>query len=211
MIFKIIPLDDIFLEKVYEEAMEDLNSFYEINWKYNPPRLVIVDDRKTINLLKGKETENWVTGWSEGTNVYVLNRDNFEKESNHKYNPDSYSATIKHELSHSFYRILSNGNNNPRWLNEGMAIYTSGQDKFKKKPTEFSKFLEFYDHGGSGVYDEPDFFIEGLVKKFGKQKLLNFIKEQSKHKTKEEFERFFVEAYGFNLNYEEINKQGFLQ
>jgi hypothetical protein len=211
MIFKIIPQNDIFLEKIYEESMKDLNEFYEIRWEYNLPKIVIIDDRKTIDLLKGKETETWVTGWSEGGKVYLLNRENLEKESSHKYSPDQYSATVKHELSHSFYRIISNNNVNPRWLWEGVAIHTSGQNKYHKKPSEFSKFLEFYDHGGKGVYDEPGFFVEGLVKKFSKQKLLNFIKEQSKHKTKEEFERFFVEAYGFNLNYEEINKQDFLK
>lgn len=210
MIFKIITQNDSFLEKVYDESMKNLNEFYEINWKYNTPKIIIVDDRKTINLLQERETENWVTGWSEGGKVYILNRDNWEKESNHKYDPDKYAATIKHELSHSFYNILSKNNSSPKWLTEGVAIYTSGQNKYHKKLTEFSKFLEFYDHGGSGIYDEPGFFVEELVKKFGKQKLLNFIKEQSKLTTRQDFEQLFAQTYGFNLNYDEINAQGFI-
>ncbi len=187
--------------------MSDLNIFYEINWIHHLPKIVIVDNRETINLLKGEETEKWIVGWSEGKTVYILNKDNFGKESDHVYHPDEYSALIKHELSHSFYNILAGGNHTPVWLNEGVAIYTSGQIKFKKKPIVFSKFLEFYEVGGKEVYSEAGFFVDGLVEKFGKQKLLNFIKNLKNIKTKEKFEESFTKEYGFNLTYEEINKQ----
>ena len=39
--------------------------------------IIIVDNRKTINFLKGEETESWIIGWSEGKTIYVLNKDNF--------------------------------------------------------------------------------------------------------------------------------------
>jgi len=208
MIYNITQTKDDFLEKIYKESLDDLNAFYEINWTHHLPRIFVVDDRKTIDLLKGEKTEDWLIGWSEKNTVYVLNKDNLEKESDHKYNPDEYSAFIKHELSHSFYNILSSGNAKPIWLNEGVAIYTSGQNKFKKKPTEFSKFLEFYDKGGKEIYGEAGFFIQALVEKFGKQKLFGLIKDLKSLKGKEEFEKFFAKEYGFGLNYEEINTQG---
>lgn len=210
MIYKIIPQEDDFLENVFKESMTSLNAFYEIDWTHHLPKIITVDDRKTTDLLKGQETEAWVVGWTEDRAVYILDRNNFEKESNHKYNPDEYSALVKHELSHLFFSILSSYQSFPIWFNEGCAIYTSGQNKFRKKPTEFSKFLEFYDHGGRGVYGESGFFVQALVEKFGKQKLLDFIKELKGLKTKEKFEQHFAKEYGFQLTYKEINARKFI-
>ncbi|MDO8569371.1 MAG: hypothetical protein Q7R89_01135 [bacterium] len=210
MIFNIHHIKDNFLENIYTDSIKDLNEFYEINWTHHLPTIIIVDDRETINLLKGSKTENWVAGWTNGSQIYVLNKNNFEKESSHKCNPDEYSALIKHELSHCFYNILSNYHHIPIWLSEGVASYTSGQNNFKNKPKEFNKFLACYDHGGKGVYGESGFFVQILVEKFGKQKLLNLIKELKSLKSQEEFDKFFAKEYGFNLNYDEINAQKLL-
>lgn len=205
MIYKITPIKDDFLENIHKESLHNLNTFYEINWMHHLPRIIVVDDRKTMDLLKGEKTEGWLIGWSERKAIYVLNKNSFGNESNHKYDPDEYSAFIKHELSHSFFDVLSNSHTKPVWLNEGVAIYVSGQNKFKKKPNEFKKFLEFYDNGGKDIYNEAGFFVQTLVERFGKQKLLNLIKELKNIKNKEEFERFFAKEYGFNLTYNEIN------
>lgn len=205
MIYKIIPQEDALLEKIYKESMDSLNDFYEINWVHHLPKVVVIDDRKTIDLIKGEKTENWITGWAEKKTVYVLSRDNFEKESSHKYDSEKYSALIKHELSHLFYNILSGHCRAPVWLSEGFAIYTSGQNKFKKKPVEFGKFLEFYNDGGSGVYSESGFFVQAIVEKFGKQKLFNMVKNLKGLDTKEKFEQSFAKEYGFQLTYGEIN------
>jgi hypothetical protein len=207
MIFKIQSIKDEFLEYIYNESIKDLNDFYEINWTNNLPKIFVVDDRNTIDLLKNKKTERWVRGWAEGNKIYILNKDNTEKESSHKYNPEEYSAFIKHELSHSFYNVLAEKNYRPIWLNDGVAVYISGQNKFnKRKPKEFCKFLEFYDHGDNELYYESGFFIEFLVEKFGKEKLLNLIKESKNAKTETKFSELFVKEYGFELTYKEINK-----
>ncbi len=206
MIYKIAPVEDVYLENIYRESLNDLNAFYGIDWKHHLPKIIIIDDRKIINLLKGEETESWIIGWSEGRTIYVLNKDNFGKESDHKYNPFEYSAFITHELSHSFYNILSDGPRKPIWLNEGMAIHTSGQNKFKKQPVEFKKFLEFYDHGGKEIYNEAGFAIELLIKKSGKEKLLTFIKNLKNYSSKDLFEQAFEREYGFFPNYKEFNR-----
>ena len=207
MIFKIHHTKDNFLEKIYTDSMKSLSNFYGINWIHHPPTINVVDDRETIDALKGRKTENWVVGWTNGSQIYILNKDNFEKESNHKYDPDEYSALIKHELSHAFYNILSSYNNFPFWLGEGVAIYTSGQNNFKNKPKKFSEFLEFRNHSGKEVYKEAGFFVQALIEKFGKQKLLNLVKELRSLKTQEGLDRSFVKEYGFNLSYDEINAE----
>ena len=146
MIFYSRPIKDKFLENIYKNSMKDLNGFYGIGWVFGLPRLIVVKNRKEIDSLRGEQTERWLVGWSEGKNIYILSRQNLEKESNHEYKKDIYTALIKHEISHSFYSILSSSFKNPRWLCEGTAIYTSGQNKFKKPIQKFSNFLDYYDH-----------------------------------------------------------------
>ncbi|MFA6297295.1 MAG: hypothetical protein WC629_01905 [Candidatus Paceibacterota bacterium] len=205
MIYKITSTNDTYLETIFKESLDDLNTFYEIDWQHHLPNIIVVDDRKTINLLKGEETEPWIIGWSEGKTIYILNKDNFETESNHKYNHAEYSAFVKHEMSHSFFSALSGGRWKPVWLNEGVAIYTSGQNNFKQKPGEFKHFLESYDRGNKEIYSEAGFIVEFLIEKYGKEKLLTLIKNLKNYPTKELFEQGFEKEYGFALSYEGFN------
>lgn len=205
MIYKITAIEDSILERVYKESLNDLNAFYEINWEHHLPKIIVVDDRETINSLKGEQTESWVIGWSEGKTIYVLNKDNFEKESNHKYDAVEYAAFVKHELSHSFYNVLSKGQWKPVWLNEGVAIYTSGQNKFKKQPIEFKNLLESYDFGKKQVYDEAGFVVGLLIERYGKKKLLELISNLSNTKSESDFSILFNKVYSFEPNYKNLN------
>lgn len=205
MIYKIIPTKNDFLEKVHTESIADLNKFYEIDWVYNLPKIITVNDRKTIDLLRQRKTEAWEVGWADGKSIYVLDKENFEKESSHKYSDETYSALVKHELSHCFYHILSNNVPKPIWLNEGVAIYTSGQNQFKKRPTEFKKFLQFYNEGGGDVYSEAGFVVETLIKKYGKVKLLELIKRLENTKSENDFTVLFKTIYDFEPAYENFN------
>lgn len=208
MIYKLEKISDQNLERVYEGVMRELDEFYELNWHTNKPRIFVVENRATINALREKETEDWVIGWSEPRNVFVLNNNNLEREScHHKHSEEEYRAFLKHELSHSFYRVLAGVAGKPKWLWEGIAMYTSGQLKFRTKPKEFTDFLEFYDaETAKDVYRESGFAVELLVDKFGKEKLLGLIKSLKNVKTREEFHAEFERIYGFPPVYEKFNE-----
>ena len=208
MIFKIETISDDFLEKACEEGMKDLNDFYGIDWVHHLPNIFIVKDRKQIDELRHEKTSGWVVGWCDrNRSIYLLDRDNFEKESEHKYKTETYKARLKHELSHAFYKIVSSGICKPIWLIEGVAIYTSGQNVFKKVPSEFKNFLEFYEgDGGGDVYTESGFAVQLLVEKFGKEKLLDLVKATKTINSKEDFDKKFKEIYEFEPTYEEFNK-----
>ncbi len=205
-IFRINAAKEDYYENILKKSIDDLNSFYGINWVHHLPRVVIVPDRATIDMLKSEKTQSWVVGWSDGRTSYVLDKDNLEKESSHKYKPDTYFALLKHEVSHNFYHIVSGGQYKPMWLCEGVAIYTSGQNKEKKKPNKFSSFLEFTDKGGEGVYTESGFVVQLLVDKFGKPKMLELIKNLKSVGQGKTFDALFNDIYGFALSYEEFNK-----
>jgi len=204
MVFEINKINNPKLDEVYEKSMEELDSFFELGWKYNRPNLIIVPDRKTINSLKGKETKEWVVGWTSGNAVYILSDKNYETESNHKYSDEEYFALLKHELAHCFANIFSGFCQKPIWLLEGISIFLSGQLKLKTKPKRFSKFLDFFENGGEGVYSESGFAVKFLVEKYGKEKLLQLLKKAKKFDSKEDFADLFKSIYNFELNYNNL-------
>ncbi|MBR9706235.1 hypothetical protein GOV14_04320 [Candidatus Pacearchaeota archaeon] len=201
MVFEINQTNNPKLDEAYEKSMKELDSFFKLGWKYNRPNLVLVPDRKTINSLKGKETPEWVVGWTQGNTVYLLSDKNYETQSNHKYSDDEYFALLKHELAHCFSHIISKFSQKPIWLLEGLSIYLSGQLKLRTKPGKYSKFLEFYENGGKGVYSESGFAVEFLVKKYGKEKVIQLLKKAKESKSKEDFADLFKSIYDFELNY----------
>jgi len=195
------------LQDVCSIAHKELDEFFGINWVRNLPRLIIVNDRKTIDGLFGKKTEAWTIGWSENNNIYVLDKNKFSEESDHKeYTDDEYAVLVKHEMSHSFSKILAKGEVKPKWLWEGIAVYTSGENKARIRPTEFKQFLDFFDEGGKGVYVEAGFAIQLLVEKFGKQKILDLIKISSTFTTRDDFNLAFNSSFDFEPTYEEFNR-----
>lgn len=197
-----------FIEGIYHKSMKELNDFYGAGWTEHTPRIFLLKDRKSINLLHVKETEPWLVAWADDRMriIFILDKKDFEKQSSHKYSDEYYSALLKHELSHLFYRILSAGKSSPIWLSEGTAIYTSGQTDLKPKPKEVKNFLSFYNQGGSEVYAESGFVVETLVQKFGKGKLLKLIKSLRDVSSEKQFNSNFRKIYGFTLNYKEVNK-----
>lgn len=202
MILKIKSIKDKFLEEIYEKSMKELDEFFELNWKRNLPCIFLVPDRKTINALHERETPDWIVGWTDGKDVYLLDKTNYEKESCHKYSDEEYASTIKHELTHSFTHVYSGYSGKPKWLWEGIAIYLSGQLEFKKKPEKLTDFLNFYDSGAiKKVYQEAGFAVEFLVKKYGKNKLVALLKSLKEIDSQEDFSKKFENIYHFKLDY----------
>jgi len=191
----------------YNKAMKELIQFYEINWCDNIPKIHLVPDRKTFDALKGRKTEDWVVGTTLGSKsiLYILDPASYESESNHKYSDEEYFRLIKHELSHLFQSNLFDSFQ-PVWFTEGIAIYTSGQLSVKRKPKEFTKFLDFYSNGGSGVYEESGFAVEILINKLGKKKFLKVLRDLETPVTRENFKRYFEKNLGINLTYTWFNK-----
>ncbi len=206
MPLKIHFFEDESIDKIFKESIDDLNKFYGINWVHHLPVPIVVKDRKSIDLLKGEKTEPWVVGWSEGNKVFILDGNNFDTESDHRFSPEKYYSLLKHEISHTFYRVLSEGHMKPVWLCEGVAIYTSGQNKEKHPISHFKGFLDFYENGGKEVYAESGFAVHLLVREYGKQKLLDLIKGLKYIVSQKDFTALFVKTYGIEPIYDSFNK-----
>jgi hypothetical protein len=207
MIFKIEEKKDKILEEMYKKAMKELNEFYELNWEYNLPNVIILESREELNNFWGEKTEDWLVAFAEKQTTFILSRENYEKESSHKYSYEEYFSILKHELGHLFFGHLSNKKDYPYWLNEGTQLFIANQLKSKKAINQFSNFINHYNKWEKSVYQESGFAVEFLVTKFGKSKLINLIKGLSQIESEEEFNRLFKKIYGFELTYDEINKR----
>jgi hypothetical protein len=183
------------VKSFYDKAMKELIDFYGVNWVDNAPVIYLADSRNDFDLVLGYKTEDWVVGKVLDYNkLLLLSPDSYEKESRHKYSDDEYYSLLKHELSHLFYMIFTKGKG-PVWLDEGFAIYTSGELVRKDKPKKFTNFLKYYSHEDEGTYDEVGFVVEGLIEKYGKKEVIDFLKilpnVNSEDEFKGEFEKYF--------------------
>jgi hypothetical protein len=197
-IFNIKISEDRELEKIYEEAMDELNDFFNIRWAVDRPKICIVDDRKTINALKDRETPNWLVGWPTGRVVYVLNKDSFSTESNLNYSENDYKMLIKHELAHSFFKNMTGGKTRPDWLWEGISILASGQAEAWEKPLELRSFLD-----DKEVYKEAGYALLLISNKYGKDKIIQLLKRYKTYQG--EFPELFQEEFGIPLSYDFFN------
>jgi len=199
-VFKITPLDNPVLQEYKDKAIKELNEFFNQKWVFNTPKLFVVDDRNSINLLKEQETEDWVVGWSMGrTAVCILNPDNMSKESSHDGSTYNIEHLVKHELCHSFFQMVF-GQCKFAWINEGVSVYVAGQlDKYSM-PREFDGFLE-----GKKIYQESGNAIKLLIDNFGKKTLFEFLKAQSEVEKPEDLNAIFENIFKSKLTYTFFN------
>jgi len=199
-VFKVTPLENKKLQGYKDKSLKELNEFFKIRWVYNTPKIFVVDDRETINLLRGKETEPWVVGWSSGkTGIFILNPDNISKESSHDGEKYNIEHLVKHELAHALFQI-NFGSSKFMWINEGVSIYLAGQlDKYPM-PSEFEGFLD-----GNKVYQESGSAIMLLMDKYRKDKLFEFFKKQNGIEDAKGLQSLFKDIFGKELTYELFN------
>jgi len=199
-VFKVTSIDNKKLQKYKDKAIEELNKFFDQKWIYNTPKIFVVDDRKTIDLLREQETEDWVVGWSWGDMaIYILNPENVSKESSHDGDTYNIENLVKHELCHSFFDMTFN-RSNFTWINEGVAVFVSGQlDKYNM-PIEFNGFLD-----GKKIYQESGNAIKLIMDNYSKESLFEFLKKQSGIEDNEELKSIFKKVFKADLTYSFFN------
>jgi len=190
----------------YNKAMKELIDFYGVNWIENTPVIYLIDSRESLDIISGYKTEDWVVGRALSYNkLLLLSPESYEKESSHKYSDEEYYSLLKHELSHLFYITFSKGKG-PVWLDEGFAIYTSNQLSTKERPKEFKNFLKYYSYEDEKVYSEAGFVGEGLIDKYGKEKVIGFLKVLPNINSKYEFKKEFEMYFGLELDYKSFKE-----
>lgn len=212
MIYKLKVVDDKFIEKTYNQSMAELNDFFGLNWVEYCPNIYLIKDRLTIDALRSYKTESFCIAWLNRTgDLCILDYKNLNKESSHIFRKERYYTTIKHELAHAFYYKITSNIYGPTWFREGIACYLSGENETIPKIINFSNFLDYSDFYNKKnykeAYIESSFAIEFLVKKYGKEKLLELIKAIKKDMSESDFAKLFKKIYSIPLDYKSFNKQ----
>ena len=75
-------LKNEFIEKIYSEAMKELNEFYDADWTERTPRIFVLKDRESIDLLNAQKTEPWLVAWANysGRMIFVLDKKILKKK-----------------------------------------------------------------------------------------------------------------------------------
>ena len=197
-------------KKKYEILLSQSIKEFENFFGFSPmhtPTIIFLKSRKEFDDICGRKTESWVTGYNIQNIIYIMEESVYEKESSKKFIKELYPLTVKHELCHIFYHQLA-WKTKPVWLNEGLAIFLSGQTKHRDVPIKFSEFLSFYEKNAidnNTVYRESGFVVEKLISKFGRKKFLSLLKSIRPAPNNEGFLKVFNQVYGFELNYDNIN------
>lgn len=183
-------LDD-FLKKTKKE----LDLFFDS--VVSEPAVFLLDSRKELDVIWKQKTERWVVGGTKYGAIFILNPDHYVKESDHK-NKNDFWKTLKHEYCHIYFRSITS-NTRPLWLHEGLATYLAEQKKTCDNPLDI---FCYFDKQGKGLYDVGYFWVDLLIKKFGKAKLVKLIKSLNVKSvlTEKEFSKIFFKIYGFKFD-----------
>lgn len=183
------------MDKFLQLAQEELNHFFKI--KMEQPFIFFIDSRQEIDKIWGKKTEGWLTGWVKQNNIFILNPNIYTCESDHK-NIKHFWQTLKHEHCHLYYKQLT-GINYPKWLNEGLACYLSGQIKSPPDKSEALTIFQYHQKTDWRVFKIGYFWVNLLLKRFGGKKMLMLLKSLNFNTTQQQFCMSFYKIYGFHF------------
>jgi len=177
--------------------------------------IVLLNSRKEIDNQMKRKTADWVVGCANSKNmeIFILAPWAFEKESCHP--KGNFPKVLIHEISHLFIGQV-HPFSVPRWLVEGLASYLAKQ----KRPlasitpgllnfpflTRLSSFSGWNENANKGAYPISYYWIEFLINKYGKEKVLKFILELKKiPEIKDAFKRIYSKSLNLTekdfLNY----------
>jgi len=179
--------------------------------------VVLLNTREEINNLMKKKTADWVVGGfsSQKNYVFILAPWAFEKESCHP--ASAFPKVLIHEISHLFTRQV-HPFSVPRWLVEGLASYLAKQKRplasispeLLNSPflTRLSSSLGWNENANKGAYPISYYWIEFLINKYGKKRMLKLILELKKIP---EIEGAFKEIYPKSLTLTEKDFLNYLK
>lgn len=187
------------LQRFLAVTRREFNNFF--NFGIVEPLLFFLSSRRDLDLIMGKKTDNWFVALSKGNSIFILEKKIFAKESNHK--EDDFWQTLKHEYSHIYYTQITKSHY-PFWLNEGLACVLSGKKLVLKKDSKnkLMNILSYFNHRDRDTYMVGHYWVEYLLKNYGKRKLVQLIKNLNfkSEMDSKQFAKQFYNVYGFKFN-----------
>jgi len=208
LIFEIEAQDQKFIEGFnISKKIENIFAFYEIEQKILEIKFVYSIEEYEKN--SGEKFEKWYCGFIKNGIVFVLSPSIMEQVGIHK--KEEIEGIILHEISHILFRMK--GLEPVPLFNEGLAGYL-GQYEQRMKNIRKINFKEInIENFLMGNKDNGRFYlisfyvVKTIIDKFGKEKLLSFLKELKVQKEKnfDAFQKIFKSV--FNVNFTEFKEK----
>lgn len=193
------------ISEFVENTKKEFDVFFDI--EIDEPLFFFLDSRNDLETIWGKKTERWFVGAFKNGNIYILHPQVYSKESSHK--KEEFWETLKHEYCHFYYTQLTK-NYYPVWLNEGLASFLSGKKLILREDykTKVLNVFNYFDKVDKDVYFIGQFWVEYLLKKYGKKKFLRLIKSfnSDSNFNYSKFIKSFYLVYGFKFNKKSLAK-----
>jgi len=184
MNIKIVFSSNIIKNK--EEITKRINLAYKLvncffDQKIPEIDINIINSRNEFDILNGRKTYKWEVGYTflknNKVNIVIFNPESFEKYTTHK--KDEFESILIHELTHAYTGYVLKFFY-PKWLHEGLVGYLAEQYKNSNIKSEdvieLSKIHSLEDWSKTNKYSESFLFTKFLFDEFGKEKMINFMK-----------------------------------
>lgn len=159
--------------------------------------------RPQMDKICNQKTADWLVGYTKNKKIFIFSPSVFDQVSDHPRSDFPYVLT--HELSHIFSNELLDFYY-PIWLHEGLAGYIAGQYKIRKvkNTDQFSKLHDIKNWNRHPNYPQSFNFTKHFIDMFGKEKIIQFLKQLpkivGKHHYPIEFEKFFKQFFKTKFN-----------
>ncbi len=145
--------------------------------KLSLPTIVILQQRRLVREFWKSAQDDWKVGWYRNKVIYLLDQSLAERSRGDWY------RLLGHELAHPFINYVSEGKA-PRWLNEGLASRLAGQRQHRATPKEVVTFFrQRKSPNNLNVYGVGRVMTDEVLARYGRQKILQFLKQIAKTRT----------------------------
>ena len=87
------------MKNLLDPIIKEFDDFF--GYSVGEINATFLQNRQEIDNLRGEKTPNWLVGWVDDSNrIFMLSKDNFEKESCHK--KEDFEGVLKHEVAHIY-------------------------------------------------------------------------------------------------------------
>ncbi len=159
--------------------------------------------RFQMDKISDQKTPDWLVGYAKNKQIYIFSPSVFDQVSNHP--PTDFPYVLIHELAHIFSNELL-AFYYPIWLYEGLAGYVAGQYRLRniKTLTPFAKLHDSKNWNQNPNYPQSYTFTKYLVDSFGKETIIDFLKQLAKaigrHHYPKDFSNFFEQYFKIDFD-----------
>jgi len=169
-----------------------LDKFFNIELPL--PLLIILQNRQQINSVWNRKLEVWSVAWAwRGSCIFILSPKAYLKE-NSSRTELQYRKILCHEHVHLYLQSFKI-DHLPRWLVEGIPTYLAGQKHRKPTLEEVFSVIKQSNNKPELIYIVGLYWVEKLIRKFGKKKLLILLSNLKSCRNEKQFTDIFYQIY----------------